>query len=78
MNKCIIQNITIYILLCMFLLLQKPQQLYDTNGKVKSWNYFNDKIKNGYNDIEELICLPVIFIIFSIVSFLISQSIKDN
>ena len=72
MKKCIIYSITIYILLTMFILLQRPQILNDENNQLKSWNYLNNKIKYGFMDYEELICLPTIIIFISICSYIIA------
>ncbi len=78
MKKCIIYSITIYILLTMFILLQKPKILYDSNGDFKSWNYLKYKIKYGYNSYNELICFPIIILSISLLSFIISISIIEK
>ena len=70
-------SISIYILLCMFILLQKPTILYDNNGNIKSWNYLKDKLIYGFNDAEELICLPTLFVGVSLLSFIISIKIIE-
>ena len=78
MKKCIIYSITIYILLTMFILLQKPDILYDSNGKIKSWNYLKSKIRYGFYTYDELICLPTCMFIISIISFIIAINIIDK
>ena len=78
MKKCIIYSITIYILLTMFILLQKPNILYDSNGDIKSWNYLKSKIIDGFYNYDELICLPTIMAILSIFSFIIAISLIDK
>lgn len=78
MKRCIIYSISIYILLCMFVLLQQPDILYDDNKNIKSWSYLKDKLKYGFNNIDELICLPTLFIIISIFSFIITIKIVIN
>ena len=78
MKKCIIYSITIYILLTMFILLQKPNILYDTDGEIKSWTYLKSKIKYGFNTMDELICLPTIIFTISIISFIIATNIIDK
>ena len=70
---------TIYILLTMFLLLQRPQFLNDSEGNIKSLNYLKYKIKYGFINPTELICLPTIIIFISILSFIIGANlIKSN
>jgi len=71
-KNSIIQCISIYTILCMYILLQKPKLLYDESNNIKSLDYFNNKIKYGFNNLDELICLPTIFIIISLLSFIIS------
>ena len=71
-KNSIIQCISIYTILCMYILLQKPKILYDESNNIKSLDYFNNKIKYGFNNLDELICLPTIFIIISLLSFIIS------
>jgi hypothetical protein len=75
MRECIIYSITIYVLLTMFILLQRPQVLNDENGQLKSWNYLKSKLKYGFISIEELICLPTLIIFISIFSYIIAQRV---
>ncbi len=78
MKKCIIYSITIYILLTMFILLHKPDILYDYNKEIKSWSYLKSKIKYGFYTVDELICLPTIICMLSIISFIIAINIIDK
>jgi len=77
MKKCIIYSITIYLLLMMFILLQKPRILYDDNGNMKSLNYFKYKINYGFKDPMELLCFPTIAIIFGIIAFLLAKQLNN-
>jgi hypothetical protein len=78
MKKCIIYSITIYILLTMSIVLQKPAILTDTNGNFKSWNYLQYKMTYGLNDLRDLICLPTVLIMCSLISFLIARQLIDS
>ena len=62
----------------MFFLFQKPNIIYDINGNIKSWNYLKYKMINGVNNYNDLLCLPTIFISFSLISFLITLNIINN
>lgn len=75
MKKCLIYSITIYIILVMFILLHKPKILYDHNNNIKSWNYLKEKIKYGFDELNEIICLPVIVIIITIVSYILAKKL---
>lgn len=75
MKNYIIYSITIYMLLFMLILLKKPSILYDNNNNLKSFNYLEDKIKNGYNNYNELISLPLITICISLISHIISLNL---
>ena len=73
MKKTLIYSVVIYLICTMMLLLQKQPFLYE-NGKIKSWNYFKNKIRN-FNDVSELISLPVIFMVIGLFSYLIAKNI---
>jgi hypothetical protein len=75
MKKCIIYSITIYLIITMLLLLQKPPFLYDQYGNIKSMNYLKYKLQYGFNQPEELICFPTILIISSILSYFLAKSL---
>jgi len=75
MKKCIIHGVVIYLLFMMFINLQKPNCLYDEDGNIKSLNYFKFKLKYGFQNINELICLPTIAIIGGIGSFIIAKQL---
>ena len=75
MEKCVIYSITIYLLLTMFILLQRPQILNDENGDIKSWDYLQYKIKYGFINYEELICFPTLIVFVSIFSFIIAYKL---
>jgi hypothetical protein len=63
----------------MFILLQRPKFLNDSDNNIKSWNYLKYKIKYGFTNTTELICLPTIIIFISIFSFIIGANlIKTN
>ena len=78
MKKCIIYSITIYILLTMFILLQKPNILYDIDGEIKSWNYLKSKIRYGFYTMDELICLPTVMFMVSVFSFIIAINVINE
>jgi len=78
MKKCIVYSITIYILLTMFILLHRPKILNDSNGDIKSWNYLKYKLKYGFTDMNELICLPTIIFVISIISFMIGIKLSKK
>lgn len=63
----------------MTLILQKPTILCDSSGNFKSWNYlkyklFYDKIQSP----QDIICLPVVMIICTLVSFLVAKSLVQS
>ncbi len=76
MKTCIIHSITIYLIFMIIIILHKPAILCKDNNEFKSWYYLYDKLSFGFNDISELICLPSVVIIWSIISFMIAKSIK--
>ena len=76
MKKSIIYSITIYLLLSMIILLQKPNILYDDNNNIKSWIYFKTKLINGFDNINEFVCLPTVFILCSLLSFIIAKNLN--
>jgi len=78
MKKCIIYSITIYTLFVMFISLQKPNILYDTNNKLKSFEYLKFKINYGFDEYEELICYPTIIFVVSLFSFIITYYIINK
>ena len=77
MKKCLIYSITIYLLIIMFIILQKPTIIYDDNNNLKSLNYFKSKLRYGFQDSSELICLPTIAICSSVFSFIIAKQLID-
>jgi len=60
----------------MFILLQKPEILYDENGNMKSLNYFRHKINYGFQDPMELVCFPTISIASAILSFFLAKQLS--
>jgi len=68
MKKCLIYSIVIYLLLIMFINLQKPSILYDKNDNIKSINYFKYKLKYGFNSIEECVCMPIVALLCALIS----------
>ena len=78
MKKCIIYSITIYLLLTMIIILQKPQIMCDQYGNFKSLNYLKYKLSSGITNLNDLICLPIIFILCSIFSFIVSTNLVTN
>ena len=77
MKKCIIYSILIYLLLYIALLSKKPSILYDNNN-IKSLLYFQDKINNGYNSYNELVCLPTIMLILVLLSYLLAKKFSSE
>ncbi len=75
MKKCIVYSITIYLILTMCIILHKPACIY-SNGEFKSVNYFKNKIKYGFNSATELICLPSILVVCSIISFILAKQLE--
>jgi hypothetical protein len=73
MKKTLTYSVVIYLICTMMILLQKPNFLYE-NGKIKSWNYFKNKIRN-FNDPNELISLPIIFMAIGLFSYIIAKNI---
>ena len=75
MKKCILYSLTIYILFAMSIIIQKPTILCDSNGDFKSWNYFRYKIFNQkIQSPDELICLPTVLILCSLISFILARA----
>ena len=75
MKKCIIYNVIIYMFITMIIILQKPDILTDVNGNFKSWNYLKFNLSNGISDYNDLICLPTVVIVISIISFVMSKQL---
>jgi len=63
-------------ILTMLILLYRPKIITDRNGNLKSLDHFKDLITYGFNDPEELICLPTVLGLFSILSYLIAEQLK--
>lgn len=78
MKTCIIYSITIYLVFMMLLILQKPSFICDDNGNFKSWEYLKEKVLYGFQDSSELICLPTIAALGSVLSFFIARNIIDK
>jgi len=76
MNKSMLHSITIYMILTMLILLYRPKIIIDKDGNLKSLNYFQDLITYGFNDPEEIICLPTVLGLFSLLSYLIANQLK--
>ena len=77
MKKCIVYSVIIYLLLMMYINLQKPAILYDDDGNIKSINYFKFKIKYGFQNINEIICCPTVAIGCAIISFIIAKQLVE-
>jgi hypothetical protein len=75
MKKSIIYSITIYLLFSMLIILQKPKIICNLNGDFKSLNYLKYKLLYGYNNPDELICLPIVLILCSICAYIIAKNI---
>lgn len=71
----LIYSISIYIILYIIIIIQKPYYLYDNNNKFKSINYLNYKIKNKIINYDDYINLPIIATFFAIISVYISKNI---
>lgn len=78
MKKCILYSITIYLILSMIVILKRPSIILDNDGNVKSWTYFKDKIFNGFSDPLDLVCLPTIMMLLSILSFYMARYLIDD
>ena len=78
MGKCIIYSIVIYLIFMMSIVLHKPQILCDHNGDFKSITYLQDHLQNSINDPQELISLPVIMILGSIISYLLARNLSQS
>ncbi len=63
----------------MSIIIQKPTILCDHDGNFKSWNYFRNKI--FYEKIQspkDIICLPTVLVLFSLVAFLMAKNLAKN
>lgn len=61
----------------MIIILNKPTILYDEQGNIKSWNYFNNTIKGGKINMDVLTSLPIIFILCAMISFYLAKYLDD-
>lgn len=61
----------------MYINLKKPDILYDENNNLKSIDYFKFKLKYGFQNINEMICMPTIAIASAILSFILAKQIVD-
>lgn len=77
MKKCLVYSIVIYLLIMMYINLKKPDILYDENNNLKSIDYFKFKLKYGFQNINEMICMPTIAIASAILSFILAKQIVD-
>ena len=77
MKKCLIYSLLIYIILYISLNKIKPKILYE-NGHLKSWFYFINKINNGIDNYDELICIPTITLVIVLFSFLIGAKLEKK
>ena len=62
----------------MFILLQKPEMLY--NKATMSWksiNYFKLRINYGFSDPSELICLPTVAVFLGLFSFILANMLVE-
>ena len=77
MSNMICYSVIIYTILFIIILQKKNSLIYD-NNKIKSWNFFCDKISkiNKLNSIDDLISFPVIVIILVGISSYISKYIN--
>ena len=77
MSNMICYSVIIYTILFIIILQKKNSLIYD-NNKIKSWNFFCDKISkiNKLKSIDDLISFPVIVIILVGISSYISKYIN--
>ena len=78
MKKCIIYSVTIYLIFIMIIIIQKPKILCDEYGNFKSWEYFKGIVKNGIDDLSDLICLPTVLMIGSLLSFFLAKYLAKS
>ena len=63
----------------MILILQKPTILCDHSGNFKSWNYLRHKLfYDKIHSPNELICLPTILVLCSLVAFILAKNLVNN
>jgi len=77
MKKCLVYSIVIYLLFMMYINLQKPEILYDDNNNLKSMNYFKFKLKYGFQNTNELICMPTVAIMCAIISYILAKQLNE-
>ena len=77
MTKCVIYSLTIYLLIMMSIIMQKPALLCDQKGDFKSWNYLKYKLLNrDIQNYHDLICYPTIMFICCVFSFLMAKNLN--
>ncbi len=62
----------------MSIILYKPSILCDHNGSFKSFNHLQNCLQNNIHDPQELICLPIIMILGSIISYLLAKNLSKS
>ena len=77
MKKCLVYSIVIYLLIMMYINLKKTDILYDDNDNLKSIDYFKFKLKHGFKNINEMICMPTVAILAAILSFILAKQIIE-
>lgn len=61
----------------MYINLKKPEILYDENDNLKSIDYFKFKLKYGFHNVNELICMPTLAIGSALVSFILAKQLIE-